>query len=161
EGLYRVEQGGLAYLYTQMEPMNARKAFPCWDEPEFKVPFQITIEVPRTNVAISNAPIQSERTNDNWKTVVFEKTDPMPSYLLAVMVGPFETIPINGLTVPGRIVTVRGKSHLAGLAAEVTPPILKALERYFSGRYPYKKLDVIAVPEFLWGAMENPGAVTF
>ncbi len=98
---------------------------------------------------------------DGWQTVTFKKTRPLPSYLLAIATGPFETVEIPGLGVPGRIVTVQGQSHLASLAIRVTPPILKALESYFESPYPFAKLDFIAVPEFWFGAMENPGAVTY
>jgi cytosol alanyl aminopeptidase len=159
-GLYRVTVAGKGYAFTQFEADDARKAFPCWDEPSFKIPYQITLVVPAADLAISNTLVESEVTSQGSKTVVFDRTPPLPSYLLAIAVGPLETVPIAGMSTPGRVVTVKGASHLAAEAVRVTPPILAALERYF-GRYPFEKLDLIAVPEFWPGAMENPGAVTF
>jgi alanyl aminopeptidase len=77
----------------------------------------------------------------------------LPSYLVAVATGPFETVAIPGLEVPGRVVTVAGQSRLAAEAVRITPPLLKALEDYFGRPYPFEKLDVIAVPEYWYGAM--------
>jgi alanyl aminopeptidase len=93
--------------------------------------------------------------------VVFEKTKPLPSYLVALAVGPFETVPVPGMGMPARVVTVRGKSGLAGETVRQTPPLLAALERYFGTKYPFEKLDVLAVPDYWYGAMENPGAIVF
>ncbi|MCG8461698.1 MAG: ERAP1-like C-terminal domain-containing protein, partial [Holophagales bacterium] len=97
---------------------------------------------------------------DGWKTVRFRETPPTPSYLLAIATGPLDFVEFEGMSIPGRLYTVRGKTHLAGLALEVTPPILRALEEYFGSPYPYAKLDFLAVPD-KGGAMENPGAVTY
>lgn len=160
-GLYRVEHEGESYLFTQFEALDARKAFPCWDEPIFKIPFKLTLGVPEDHEAVTNTSIESEKTEDGWRTVVFRRTPPLPTYLLAIATGPLESLPIPGMSIPGRIVTVRGQSGLAGTAAEMTPPLLAALERYFGSPYPYEKLDLIAVPEFWPGAMENPGAITY
>jgi alanyl aminopeptidase len=160
-GLYRMLYEDRGYLFTQFEAVEARKAFPCWDEPRFKIPFQLTLELPEAHTAVSNTPVQSEKVADGWKTVVFRRTKPLPSYLLAIASGPLESVPIPGMSVPGRVYTVRGQSHLAGLTAEMSPSILAALERYFGQRYPYEKLDLIAVPEYWFGGMENPGAESF
>src|SRR5262249_16234116 len=96
-----------------------------------------------------------------WKTIVFRRTRPLPSYLLAIAVGPMDLAPLPGLGVPGRVVTPRGQRQLTGRAAELTGPILRALEGYFGGRYPYEEDDPIAGPEYWPGAMENPGAITY
>jgi alanyl aminopeptidase len=160
-GLYRTEAGPDWYAYTQFEATDARRAFPCWDEPSFKIPYQITLTVPAANLAVSNTPVESETPAGASKTIVFKRTPPLPSYLLAVAVGPFDTVPITGMSVPGRVVTVKGKGGLAAEAARVTPPLLGALERYFGRPYPFEKLDLLAVPEYWPGAMENPGAITF
>ena len=159
--LYRLEIGGHAYAFTQFEAVDARGAFPCWDEPEFKIPWQMTLVVPGADLAISNTPVEKETREGARRTVAFERTPPMPSYLLAIATGPLETVPIEGMSVPGRVVTVQGAKRLAAAAAQVAPPILAALERYFGRPYPYRKLDLIAVPEFWPGAMENAGAITF
>ncbi len=159
--LYRLESGGEAYTFTQFEADDAREAFPCFDEPSFKIPWQMTLVVPESHLAIANTPIVQETVTDGRKTVTFARTKPLASYFLALATGPLETIPIDGLSVPGRIVTTKGQSHLAAEAARITPPLLSALEAYFGRPYPYEKLDLLAVPEFWPGAMENAGAITF
>ncbi|MEM7350462.1 MAG: M1 family metallopeptidase, partial [Acidobacteriota bacterium] len=159
--LYRMEQDGVGYVFTQFQADDAREAFPCWDEPIFKIPFQMTLKVPAEHLAVTNTPIEEEAEADGWRTVRFRQTKPLPSYLLAIAAGPLETVAMPGLGVPGRLITVRGQSHLTGLAAQMTPPILKAMEKYFERPYPYAKLDFLALPEFWPGAMENAGAVTY
>jgi|CXWL01.1.fsa_nt_gi alanyl aminopeptidase len=161
-GLYRLETGGHAYTFTQFEAIDARKAFPCWDEPSFKIPFEVTLTVPVGHLAVSNTPVASDTLNqDGTHTVAFAETRPLPVYLVALATGPFDTVDIKGLSVPGRIVTVKGQGDLAGTAIALTPPILAALEDYFGSKYPYPKLDLLAVPEYWYGAMENAGAITF
>jgi alanyl aminopeptidase len=159
--LYRVKSGADWYCFTQFEASSAREAFPCWDEPEFKIPFQITVAVPEADAAVSNTPIGKASTIGGRTTVTFERTPPLPAYLVAIATGPFEFVPIPGMSVPGRVVTVKGSSRLAAEAVRITPPILAALEKYFGRPYPYRKLDLLAVPEFAAGAMENAGAVTY
>ncbi len=159
--LYKLEVEGSSYSFTQFESNDAREAFPCWDEPMFKFPYQITLTVPENHETVSNTPFLSESTTDGWKTVVFEKTKPLPSYLLAIATGELEFVDVPGMSTPGRIVTVKGKSAMTQEAINATPKILAALEEYFGRPYPYKKLDMLAVPEFWAGAMENAGAVTY
>ncbi|HXI01996.1 MAG TPA: M1 family metallopeptidase [Candidatus Saccharimonadales bacterium] len=164
-GLYRLETGGESYAFTQFEAVDARAAFPCWDEPSFKHPWQIIVRIPEGDRAFSNTPVDFEGAlegdEEGWKTVAFKKTPPLPSYLLALAIGPLETVPIEGMSVPGNVVTVKGQSKLAREAARLAPPILGWLESYFGRPYPFEKLDLIAVPEFWPGAMENAGAITF
>jgi len=160
-GLYRMEHEGNPYLFTQFQATDARKAFPCWDEPAFKVPYQLVVDHPEALEVVSNTAIEAETTRDGWRTVVFERTQPLPSYLLALAVGEFDSIDIRGLSVPGKIYTMPGQARLASAAAEMTAPILEELEEYFGESYPFEKLDLVAVPEFWPGAMENPGAVFF
>jgi alanyl aminopeptidase len=109
----------------------------------------------------SNVPSAQESRTGDLKTVAFGRTPPMPSYLVAFAVGPLEFVPVPGLPVPGRIVTPRGQSTLAVDAARLAPALLSRLEAYFGVPHPYPKLDLIAVPEFTYGAMENAGLVTF
>ena len=161
-GLYRMETGGESYCFTQFESIDAREAFPCWDEPEFKIPWQLTLIVPASHVAIANTPVESESVEpDGRRRVVFRESPPLPSYLVAIATGPLETVPIPGLSVPGRIVTVKGQRTRTAEAVRQTPKLLASLERYFGRPYPYEKLDLLAVPEFWAGAMENAGAITF
>jgi alanyl aminopeptidase len=159
--LYRLETGGESYCFTQFQAIDARMAFPCFDEPSFKFPYQMILSVPEAHEAVSNTPIEKTTTRNGVKTVLFRKTKPLPSYLLAIATGPLEYVPMWGLSVPGRIVVPKGSKALAETAAKMTPPLLKALEGYFASPYPYEKLDLIAVPEFSPGAMENPGAITY
>ena len=159
--LYKLEAGGRSYTASHFQVDDARRAFPCWDEPRFKIPYQVTLRVPEGNVAVSNTPIERQTTDGGWTTVHFARTRPLPSYLLAIAAGPYESVPIPGLSVPGRVVTLQGKSALAAEAVRVIPPLLAALERYFGSPYPYEKLDFIALPGFWAVAMENPGAVTY
>jgi aminopeptidase N len=160
-GLYKMSARGDDYVFTQLEADDARQAFPCWDEPAFKIPYQMTVVVPESHMAVSNTPAMSDTVQDGQRTVVFARTRPLPAYLLALATGPLEFVPMPGMSVPGRIVTVKGASALAGEAVRTTPALLAALERYFGRPYPFEKLDLLAVPEFWPGAMENPGAVTF
>ena len=159
--LFRLETGGSWYAFTQFEAIDARRAFPCWDEPAFKIPWQLTVSVPAGQEAVSNTPVESDATEAGVRTIAFAKTKPLPSYLLAIAVGPFEFVPIPGLRVPGRVVVPRGSAALASTAVAMTPAIFEACERWFEIPYPYEKLDLIAVPEFAPGAMENAGAITY
>jgi alanyl aminopeptidase len=160
-GLYKTEFEGAPYLFTQFEARFGRIAFPCWDEPGFKFPWQVTLIVPESQRAFSNTEVVVETAADGWRTLQFARTPPMPTYLVAFAVGPFETVPVEGMAVPGRIITARGQSGLAGAVARETPKILATLEDYFGIPYPYGKLDQIAVPEFTWGGMENVGLITY
>jgi len=164
EGVFRAQERGDWYLFTQFEPVGARRVFPCFDEPGFKVPWQLTIHVPAGNVAVTNTPVLSEEARpDGGRTFRFARTQPLPSYLIALGVGPFEFVqaaPSGRNQVPTRIITPKGRSAEAAYAAKVTPEILARLEDYFGIPYPYEKLDTIAVPLF-GGAMEHPGLVTF
>ena len=160
-GLYLVEYADQRYLFTQFQQIDARRVFPCWDEPSYKIPFQFIIHAPTDQRVFSNTPLAQATTAGDWQRHSFHPSKPLPSYLLALAIGPLETIPIPELSIPGRIITVAGQRHLAALAAEITPPILTALETYFNRPYPYAKLDLIAVPDFAYGAMENAGLITF
>jgi alanyl aminopeptidase len=168
-GLYKVKTGGRNYLFTQFESSDARKAFPCFDEPGFKIPWSIELSIPATDIAVGNYPALPEPADTEaaakipraYKRVRFARTDPMPSYLVALSVGEFDTVPITGMSVPGRVVTVKGQGRLAAAAAKMAPDLLGTLEKYFHRTLPYPKLDLISVPEFNYGAMENPGSITF
>ncbi|HVG23781.1 MAG TPA: M1 family metallopeptidase [Thermoanaerobaculia bacterium] len=161
-GLYKMTtKDAEPYLFSQFEAIDARRAFPVWDEPHFKIPYQLTVAVPSQYDAVSNTPVDGESASGDVKTVRFARTKPLPSYLIALAVGRFDYTPIEGLGVPGRVVAPKGQGRLAGMAAQITPPVLAALEKYFGGRYPFEKVDLIAVPEYWAGAMENPGAITY
>ncbi|HEX8701834.1 MAG TPA: M1 family metallopeptidase [Myxococcaceae bacterium] len=164
EGAFRAEERGDWYIFTQFEPLGARRVFPCFDEPSFKVPWQLTFHVPEGSVAVTNTPQLSERPREGGgRTFFFARTQPLPSYLIAFGVGPFEFFqgpPAGRKKVATRIITPRGRAAEAAYAAQVTPEILARLEDYFDMPYPYEKLDTLAVP-LLNGAMEHPGLITF
>ncbi len=160
-GLYRTESGGESYLFTQFEESDARKAFPCFDEPSFKFPYQLTLTIPEQHTAVSNTPVEIQSSSEGWKTMTFKRTEPLPSYLLAIAAGPLETVDVPDMPIPTRIICAKGKSHLTGETAKITPPLMAAMIKYFERPYPYEKLDLIAVPEFWAGGMENAGAITF
>jgi len=157
----RTESEGRHYIFSQFEADHARQAFPCFDEPRFKFPWQVTISAPQDVLAITNTPEETVTRGNGWTTTVFAATPALPSYLIAVAVGPFETVPIEGMSIPGRVVVPQGKSHLAAFAVETTPPLLAYLEDYFGEPYPFKKLDLIATYQSFAGAMEHPGAITY
>lgn len=160
-GLSRTEIDGENYLFTQFEAIDARQAFPCFDEPGFKFPWQLTLTVPADQTPITNTPEVSVTEQGGSKTVVFDTTPPLSSYLIAIAVGPYEFVPIDGMSIPGRVAVPKGKAHMAAAAVETTPPLLAFLEDYFGQPYPFKKLDLIAVNLAFPGAMEHPGAVTY
>lgn len=164
-GIFSMEDNGNKYIFTQFESTDARGAFPCFDEPSYKVPWQLTLHVPASDTAISNTPIERERTDGAMKTYEFEQTKPLPSYLVAFAVGPFEYVDAGKAgknQFPVRIVVPKGHANEAKYAAEVTATILNRLEDYFGIPFPYKKSDQVAIPvTFGFGAMENPGMVTY
>jgi len=162
-GLYRVERGGRHYAFTQFEPTDARRAFPCFDEPGFKVPVDLSVTVPEGMIAVANMPELRRRANPaaRLETFEFQTTPPLPSYLVAFAVGPFHVEDGARDPVPIRLVSLPGNEKLGSLALEAARAELALLSSYFGERYPYPKLDIVAVPEFGAGAMENPGLVTF
>jgi alanyl aminopeptidase len=161
DSINRTEQEGRHYVFSQFEAISARQGFPCFDEPGFKFPWQVTMAVPDGQLAITNTPEVSASVENGIRTTVFDTTLPLPSYLIAVAAGPFETVPIDGMSIPGRVVVPHGKTRLAAWAVETTPPLLASLEDYFGEPYPFKKLDLIATNQGFSGAMEHPGAITY
>jgi len=165
-GVFAEKEDGASYIFSQFENIDARRAFPCFDEPTFKVPWQLTLKVKQSDVALSNTPSLSEMPAEGGlKTVRFAETKPLPTYLVAFAVGPFDLVDAGragrGGT-PLRIVVPHGKSAEAAYAVKTTPILLERLERFFGMAYPYEKLDVVAVPRLVsFGAMENVGLITF
>jgi alanyl aminopeptidase len=166
QGLFRQKDGEDWYVFSQLENTDARRAFPCFDEPSYKVPWQLTVRIPKGTTAVSNTPIASESAAaDGSRVVRFQRTDPLPSYLVAVGVGPFDYLDAGvagSKKTPIRIVTPRGKAAQGRYAAETTGAILERLEAYFGIPYPYAKLDQLAIPQTVtFGAMENAGLITW
>ena len=149
---------------TQFESTDARRAFPCWDEPGFKAVFQVTLVVDEKLTAISNARVLRESVlpGTGKKEVVFADTMKMSTYLVAFIVGDFEaTEPMMVGHAPLRVWAVPGKKHLANFAIDIGKASLEHFSRYYDIPYPGDKLDLIAIPDFASGAMENLGAITF
>jgi aminopeptidase N len=168
--LFRVERDGKYYAATQFEPISARNVFPGFDEPGFKVPFDLALITRASDVAITTTPESSAESleNDTVKHV-FETTRPMPTYLIAIAVGPYDLvdygmIPANSVRsreVPLRGIAASGQGEKMEYALNNTDGILSVLEEYFGTPYPFRKLDIIAMPENFGGAMENVGAITY
>jgi puromycin-sensitive aminopeptidase len=160
---YEAEDEQRVIATTQFEATDARRAFPCWDEPDRKAVFAITLVVDRDMTAISNtAVVDDTDLGDGRRRVRFADTMPMSTYLVAFVVGPLElTDPIDVDGVPLRIAHVPGKDHFTTFALEVGAHALRFFSRWFGIPYPSDKLDLIALPDFAFGAMENLGAVTF
>jgi alanyl aminopeptidase len=161
DGMYLSAFEGNNYIFTQFEDMYARRAFPSFDEPSFKIPYQLTINAPEKHTVLSNTPVQSRFVRNGMQRVTFKKTKPMPTYIVAYAIGELDSREITGLSVPGKIYTPKGHADKTKFIAKHTPGILKGLEDYFGTEYPYEKLDFIAVPNFTFGAMENAGLVTY
>jgi alanyl aminopeptidase len=166
QGLFRQKDGEDWYAFSQFEPTDARRAFPCFDEPSHKVRWQLTLRIPKGTTAVSNTPVESESAAaDGGRVVRFKKTEPLPSYLVALGVGPFDYLDggtAGSKKTPIRIVTPRGKASQGRYAAQTTVPLLERLEAYFGIPYPYEKLDQLAIPQTVtFGAMENAGLITW
>ncbi|XP_078150268.1 aminopeptidase M1-B-like isoform X1 [Carex rostrata] len=148
---------------TQFESVFARRCFPCWDEPGFKAQFKITLEVPSQLVALSNMPISEEKINGDGvlKTIFFEESPLMSTYLVAIVIGHFNYI--QGITSDGiqvRVYTQVGMTEQGRFALDVALKSLNLYKDYFVVPYPLPKLDMVAIPDFP-GAMENYGLVTY
>jgi alanyl aminopeptidase len=165
-GMFHQQEGGKWYLFSDFEPTDARRVFPCFDEPSYKVPWQLTMDVPAGFTAVTNTPqASSEPLADGLQRVVFRPTKPLPSYLVALAVGPFDVVDAGTAGrnhVPLRILAPHGKADQADYAKELMPEALNRLESYFGIAFPYAKLDAVAIPQTVsFGAMENAGMITY
>jgi puromycin-sensitive aminopeptidase len=148
---------------TQMQATDCRRAFPCFDEPEFKAVFEITLVVEPDLLAVSNGPEVGRLAREDGKhVVIFKPTMVMSTYLVAFVVGPLEaTEPIDVDGTPLRVVHVPGKGHLTEFALEIGAFSLRWYQRYYGIPYPSDKVDMLALPDFAAGAMENLGCITY
>jgi puromycin-sensitive aminopeptidase len=148
---------------TQFEATDARRAFPCWDEPEHKATYGVTLVVDESLTAISNNPeISRADAGDGKVAITFSDTMKMSTYLVAFIVGELEvTDPVDVDGIPLRIAFPPGKGHLTDYALEAGAFALRFYADYYDIPYPGEKMDKIAIPDFAWGAMENLGAVTY
>jgi alanyl aminopeptidase len=165
-GLFQMRDGSRPpwYVYSQFEPTDARRAFPCFDEPKFKTPWQLTLHVKQGDFAASNTPILSETREDGgMRRVTFAVTRPLPSYLVALVVGPFDVIDLGKAgrrNTPLRLAVPQGRGNETAFARSAIPELLKLLEKYFDLPYPYEKLDGAIMPVSNF-AMENAGLITY
>ncbi len=166
-GFYRStykDGGGQTHVVaaTQFEATDARRAFPCWDEPALKAVFAVTLEIDPALTAVSNTAVVSERMEHGQKVLQFAETIRMSTYLVAFVVGKLEaTPPVSVGATPVRVWSVPGKRSLASFGQEVAVASLRFFEQYYGLPYPGGKLDLLAIPDFASGAMENLGAITF
>jgi puromycin-sensitive aminopeptidase len=162
-GLYAARSGERRYAFTQLEAAEARRFFPCFDEPAKKARFTLAVTTGSKHTVLSNQPVAKiEPLVGGRKRVQFERTPPLSTYLLALAVGELEaSAPVACGETEIRVWHVPGKGALTAFALEAARESLARLEQYFDLPYPYAKLDLVAVPDFEAGAMENAGAVFF
>jgi aminopeptidase N len=164
-GAFKQSVGGKTYVYTQFEAVYARRVFPCVDEPDSKVPWQLTLDVPPGMTAVSNTRLAGTAALPSGGTrYEFERSKPLPSYLVAFGVGPFDVVegPATRSGIPVRMVTLAGRAADAAYSVGTTARILDLLQGWFGIAYPYDKLDLLTIPLTVgFGAMENAGLVTF
>jgi len=160
---YKDEQGHSHSLAaTQFEATDARRAFPCWDEPQFKAVFAVTLAIDPALTAISNTRIVDDRQEGGKRVLRFAESMKMSTYLVAFIVGKLDaTTPTMARQTPVRLWSVPGKQHLTPFGQEIAVYSLNFLADYYGIPYPGDKLDLIAIPDFASGAMENLGAITF
>jgi aminopeptidase N len=158
------EQGSGArkiMLGSQFEATDARRFFPCWDEPVFRARFQLTAVVPENWLAVSNMPIESEKKAPGGKEVRFAATPPMSSYLNVFVAGELDFIESRSGPTQLRVIATKGKADMGRYALEAIAQILQYYNDYFGVPYPLPKLDQIAIPGGFGGAMENWGGITY
>ncbi len=164
-GFYRSQykdKGKTKYLATtQFEAADARRAFPCWDQPEAKATFEISLITEKNHMAISNMPEVSKKNIGKKVWHKFSKTPIMSTYLIYLGVGEFEFLTSKIGRIDIRVVTTKGNKSRGKYALNLGKKLLRSYETYFGIKYPLPKLDLIAVPDFAAGAMENWGAITF
>jgi len=162
-GLYLgKDDQGRKYAASQFEATDARRAFPSFDEPDYKATFDITAVADKGLVAISNQKVLSDSPGPgNKHTVTFATTAKMSSYLAALVVGNFEYVEGEADGIPIRVYSTTGKKEMGRFALDVAAHVLSYYDNYFGIKYPYGKLDLIGIPDFSAGAMENTGCITF
>lgn len=163
-GPYRKKTGEDWYVFTSFTPIDARRAFPCFDEPRFKTPWRMTIHVKQGDKAFANGAMVRETDEaGGMKKVEFAETKPLPSEVVAFAVGPFDVFEgaPAGHSTPIRVITAKGHASEGSLAAQASVDVLPRLEAYTGIPYPFGKLDHLAVPEFPFGATENPGLIVY
>jgi puromycin-sensitive aminopeptidase len=162
-GFYLSKANGRKYAVTQLESTDARRAFPCFDEPAYKATFDLTVIADKGDTGIANGKIISDKPGpgEGKHTIRFATTPKMSSYLVELAVGDFEYIEGTSEGIPIRVWTTPGKKQMGTFALECAKNFLQYYNHYFEIKYPFEKLDLIAFPDFEAGAMENVAAITF
>ncbi|MCC7383492.1 MAG: M1 family metallopeptidase [Deltaproteobacteria bacterium] len=169
DGAFVVHEGGKDYVFTQLEAVQGRRVLPCFDEPRFKTSFDLTLVIPEGQRAVANTlPLESKRLADGRREIHFAPTLPLPSYLLFFAVGPLDELegPVlppseyRPRPLPIRGYAAAGKGPLLKRSLEIAAQVVVSTEWLLRAPYPFDKLDLLAVPQFL-GAMENAAAITF
>ena len=169
QGLYKSTVNNIPYTFTQFQPISARRVFPGFDEPIFKVPFDISVVARDTHTVVTNTPaIETQPAGDGLQLTRFATTQPLPTYLLAFAVGELDVVEwapvpqsrVRDWPLPLRGIATKGEGPRMEFALESTAPLLTYLEEYFDTEYPYAKLDIISSPGHS-GAMENAGAIVY
>jgi aminopeptidase N/puromycin-sensitive aminopeptidase len=160
-GLYLSRTAKRKYAVTQFEATSARRAFPCFDEPALKATFDITLVVDKGDTAISNGAIVSDTPAGDKHALKFAQSKKLPTYLVALLIGDFECIKGSANDVPIRVCSTPGLQHLGTFALGAAEASIKYFEEYYGIKYPFGKLDMIGIPDFGAGAMENAAAITY
>ena len=161
-GLYLSKTPARKYAVTQFEATDARRAFPCFDEPAMKATFDITLIVDNGDTAISNGAIASDTPAGTGKHAIrFRTTLKMSTYLVAMLVGDFQCVNGGVDDIPIRVCSVPGMQDLSKFALSAAEASISFYDKYYGIKYPFGKLDLIGIPDFEAGAMENAGAITF
>lgn len=169
-GLFKVEEQGDFYALAKSESIQARKYLPGFDEPGYKAPFDITLTIPKEAQAISNTPeLTRQSVDEQYDSVTFATTPAMPTYLLSLAVGPFDVVErpdipasrYRNTPVPLRGFARRGKGEELAYVLDITPRFVEIFEEDLQQPYPFKKLDIVAAPQWPSGATELSGAITY
>jgi alanyl aminopeptidase len=164
-GAFKQVVRGAPYVYTQFEALYARRVFPCFDEPDNKATWQLTLDIPADQVAVSNTPVEREQARAGGKKrVTFARTRPLSSYLIAFGVGPFDVVDAGKTRrgTPVRIVALKGRAGDTVWAAQTSARLIDLEEEFFGSPYPYDKMDMLVIPVTVgFGAMENAGLITY
>lgn len=156
DGFYKSKYNTNNLYSTHFEATDARKAFPCFDQPDMKATFSISIQVPEGNIALSNNSLKEKKGN----LYIFNKTPKMSTYIVAYVIGKLDYIE-DTTTIPIRVYADASEKHWGKFSLDVAVRCLKFFEKYFGIKYPLPKLDMVAIPSFAMGAMENWGLVTY
>ena len=168
-GLFKVEEQGEAYALAKSESIQARKYLPGFDEPGLKATFDISLTVPAGYAAISNAPEIERKPAGGLEIVTFATTRPMPTYLLSLAVGPFDTVERDAIApnqfrskpIPLRGFTRKGRGGEMDYVLDITPRMVEIFEQELQRSYPFEKLDIVAAPQWPSGATELSAAITY